>query len=739
MASKLMKTRFRNFCQLCAGFIVLGTGLLAQQAQSTVSSANTTITYGQAFTPPYYGGSGTGNWQFCIGGYTNWNPTPNGPAGTDIPGVGYSTSWTPPGAGTYSFYIAKCGDNTYATSNYSGWWTLTVNPAPQPGVSSSNATINVGQSFSPSYSGGAGSGNWQFVVGGYTNWSPSVNGSAGTNIPGVGWSTSWTPGGPGNYSFYVAKCGDSNWQTSGNAGPYNLTVNPYLTVNNGSGSGWYSAGGSASISANAPPPNQVFSSWSQSGPGSLGSSTSKSTTFTMGSGSSIGNATVTANYRNVNFTWNPAPTSAAVNSSYTIGVGSDCPGNPYMTLYKNGFYLSGSWTGTQASTSDASAGTASFQGRVSDSYYGVSASSDWSVNIYNPSYSLTTNINPAGAGSISLNPSGGTYASGTSVTAAESPAGSYVFLNWSGDASGSSSSVTLTMNSNRSITANFGYTLTTSVTTAGTGTVSGAGNYPANGNATVTATPAAGYTFTGWSGALTGTTNPANIAMTGPKSVTATFAPATSAPTITQQPSSQTVNAGASVSFSVAATGNPAPGYQWRKNGSNISDGGNISGTTTATLTITNAQAGDAAQYSCYVSNSQGNVTSNAATLTVVAPPAVASGSSTASTSNSFSYQINATNSPTSYNATGLPAGLNLNSSTGLISGTPTVGGTFNIGLSATNSVGTGNGTLQLTISFSAADLTSTTYQYDGTNQLKHDGSGQYNADAESNIQSTGP
>jgi hypothetical protein len=63
-----------------------------------------------------------------------------------------------------------------------------------------------------------------------------------------------------------------------------------------------------------------------------------------------------------------------------------------------------------------------------------------------------------------------------------------------------------------------------------------------------------------------------------------------------------------------------------------------------------------------------------------------------------FSYQIVAANSPTSYNATGLPDGVTVNTDNGLISGTPTVTGTFNITLSATNSGGTGTKALTLTI-----------------------------------------
>ncbi len=61
-------------------------------------------------------------------------------------------------------------------------------------------------------------------------------------------------------------------------------------------------------------------------------------------------------------------------------------------------------------------------------------------------------------------------------------------------------------------------------------------------------------------------------------------------------------------------------------------------------------------------------------------------------------YQITATNSPTSFGATGLPTGLSVNTGTGLITGTPTQHGTFNATISATNADGTGTGPLTITI-----------------------------------------
>ena len=78
-------------------------------------------------------------------------------------------------------------------------------------------------------------------------------------------------------------------------------------------------------------------------------------------------------------------------------------------------------------------------------------------------------------------------------------------------------------------------------------------------------------------------------------------------------------------------------------------------------------------------------------------------------TGSAFSYSITATNSPTSYNASGLPSGLSVNTSNGVISGTPATAGSYSVTISATNSAGTGSATLSLTISQAPPAATSTT------------------------------
>lgn len=86
------------------------------------------------------------------------------------------------------------------------------------------------------------------------------------------------------------------------------------------------------------------------------------------------------------------------------------------------------------------------------------------------------------------------------------------------------------------------------------------------------------------------------------------------APAITTQPVSVTVNSGGSASFSVVATGTDPLSYQWLFNSTAIT------GATTATYSVTNAGAAQAGTYTVTVTNSAGSVTSSGATLTVNTP-----------------------------------------------------------------------------------------------------------------------
>ena len=97
--------------------------------------------------------------------------------------------------------------------------------------------------------------------------------------------------------------------------------------------------------------------------------------------------------------------------------------------------------------------------------------------------------------------------------------------------------------------------------------------------------------------------------------------PVTNPPSITTQPASQTNTVGQTVTFNVAASGTAPLSYQWQveANGvyANLNAGGQFSGVTGATLTISSLALTNATNYEVVVTNAVGSVTSAPATLTI--------------------------------------------------------------------------------------------------------------------------
>ena len=159
-------------------------------------------------------------------------------------------------------------------------------------------------------------------------------------------------------------------------------------------------------------------------------------------------------------------------------------------------------------------------------------------------------------------------------------------------------------------------------------------------------------------------------------------------PVFTTQPISQTVNSGSNVTFTAAATGTPAPTFQWFKGTTSLT------GKTAATLSITGVTAADAADYKVVATNAAApsGVSSSVATLVVQAPPVFTSASSAQfqalQTGQTFTFTATGLPAPT-FSATGLPAWATLNSSTGLLSGTPSTAqaGSSVVTLTASNGV----------------------------------------------------
>lgn len=170
---------------------------------------------------------------------------------------------------------------------------------------------------------------------------------------------------------------------------------------------------------------------------------------------------------------------------------------------------------------------------------------------------------------------------------------------------------------------------------------------------------------------------------------------------ITTPPQSQTVLATGDAQFGVVATGTPAPSYAWYLNGIKV-------GTNSPSLTLTNLRVTNSGQVWVVVSNASGSITSERATLTVnpLAPSITSPSAAFAVSGAPFSFQIVST-APATFGATGLPSGLAINATTGVIEGSTTQVGTFNVAVTAANITATANQTLQLTVQPPAPVITS--------------------------------
>lgn len=278
-----------------------------------------------------------------------------------------------------------------------------------------------------------------------------------------------------------------------------------------------------------------------------------------------------------------------------------------------------------------------------------------------------------------------------------SDAASYYALVTNASGSLPSDSATLTVpgpapiitNSPLTAGATVGTPFTFTITASGSPTSFSAAPLPAGltlAGAVISGTP----TAVGTTPVLLGATNGSG---TGTATLNITVAAAGVAPVITNNPLTAGGTAGVPFSFTITATGSPtsysaAPlPVGLTRTGAVISGTPSAAGTTNVVLGATN-------------STGTGN-----ATLTVtiaaagIAPaitnnPLVAAGTIGAP----FSFTVTASGSPTSYSASGLPAGLTMNTVTGNISGTPTGSGTSVVTISASNAFGSGLASLSITV-----------------------------------------
>jgi trimeric autotransporter adhesin len=234
--------------------------------------------------------------------------------------------------------------------------------------------------------------------------------------------------------------------------------------------------------------------------------------------------------------------------------------------------------------------------------------------VFGTSLSLHTN----GQGQILLDPATGPYAYGSPVQLTAQPDKGSYFFGWVGAASGFSNPLSILATNASGITALFAtlhndqVSLTVLPSGNGTVAINPFKNVYVNGDTvTLTASPARGNVFTGWSGdGTSGTTNPLTLLLDSSKSITANFAlgSATNPPAITQGPGNRTLGAGESTTLSFRFTGD-AYSYQWQF------DGSSIAGATDSTLTLTNFSASQVGLYSVVVTGFASTATSPAASV----------------------------------------------------------------------------------------------------------------------------
>ena len=200
-------------------------------------------------------------------------------------------------------------------------------------------------------------------------------------------------------------------------------------------------------------------------------------------------------------------------------------------------------------------------------------------------------------------------------------------------------------------------------------------------------------------------TNSAGTATSNAATLTVNTAPA-----VTTQPSSQTVSAGNSVTFTAAAGGSPAPTVQWQVSTDGGTAFGNIPGATSSSYSFTAQTTDNGHQFRAVFSNSCGSATSNAATLTVtsVTTSTTTSTSSTSATATSTSTSTTSTSATSTSSTTSSSATTSTTTSTASSSTSSTSSGTSTSASSTTSSATTSSSTSTTSTGTATSSSTST-------------------------------
>ena len=380
---------------------------------------------------------------------------------------------------------------------------------------------------------------WTPPVGNYTLRATPYSGAGGTGTAGAALSISFSvtdSGASGPFTLTTAVFGSGTIAKSPNQATYANGTSVTLTATPAAGfafSGW--SGGATGTASPLTVPmtanksitatfkatdNQQVASYT------LVNADSNADIQTLTAGTTLNLATLPTRNLNIRANTNPATVgsviftlSGAQSQNQTESVA------PYALFSDNGGAYN-AWTPpvgsySLAATPFTEAGGGGTAGTPLTLAFSV-------IDQAGTTYTLTTAT--VGSGAVTKTPNQTSYASGAIVSLQATPAAGYKFNGWSGAATGTSNPLSVTMTANKSIMATFvatttSYKLTTAV--FGSGTITKSPNqstYLSGSLVTLTATPAVGFVFSGWSGGATGTASPLTVAMTANKSITATFA-----------------------------------------------------------------------------------------------------------------------------------------------------------------------------------------------------------------------
>ena len=415
--------------------------------------------------------------------------------------------------GTYTILRLPAGAYYLYAYPYSGdrmteWW---ADPASNPDCSQAQpVTAAVGQiltgydfqldgtdyqvtaTASPSAGGTVSGGGW------YNEGDTATL----TATPAAGYFFSNWSGDAGGTDIPLSVLVDSDKEITANFTRITHTVTTAANPPEGGtvdGGGTYNWGDTASLTA-IPVPGYVFSDWSGDATG-----TDNPLSVLVDSDKSI-----TANFTRITHTVTTAanpPEGGTVDGGGTYNWGDTTT----LTATPAANYEFSGWSGDARGTDNPLS-------VLVDSDKSITANFTWIT------HTVTTAANPPEGGTVD---GGGTYNLGDTATLTANPAAGYVFSGWSGDGGGTENPLSVLVDSDKSITANFTritHTVTTTVDPPEGGTVEGGGTYNWGDTATLTATPAEGYVFSGWSGDAGGTDNPLSVTVDSDKSITANFA-----------------------------------------------------------------------------------------------------------------------------------------------------------------------------------------------------------------------